>query len=511
VRREIILIVLVLLCPSLVYALTGKGTENSPYLIQSLADFDEFAADPNYWDDYIQLNCDIDLAGRTYTTAVIAPDIDCLSYFNFEGIPFTGVFDGADHRIINLTIDTSGIPNDFLGLFGMISSQQAHVKKLRLENVSITGADFNMDLDNSVNFGALCGELHDATISDCYVSGSLSKASGAGGLCGENFQGSIANCFANVSVTGFGTSGGLCGINWSGTIINCHAEGQVTSDYAVLMGGLCGHNYLYGVINNSSASGAVIGGQSSLSIGGLCGGNESYSIINGCYATGSVTGGMYSHGLGGLSGGNGSNCTISNSYAAGSVESGDSSGNIGGLCGGNSGVIINCYAVGFITCGDDSYSLGGLCGYQSNDTSEMINCFWDVETSNMTIGFNLNPYQPGSIINVLGLTTAQMQDPNTFISSSWDFVGEDTNGTNDYWRMCVDGIDYPRMSWEYSINGDFACPDGVGTDDLLSVSNNWLNSEELDPGFNYPCDPTFDGVTNLADYVVLAENWLEEN
>jgi hypothetical protein len=96
----------------------------------------------------------------------------------------------------------------------------------------------------------------------------------------------------------------------------------------------------------------------------------------------------------------------------------------------------------------------------------------------------------------------------TFTNYTWDFLNESANGTNDIWRMCLDGIDYPHLSWEYSINGDFTCPDGVNIDDVLSLSQNWLNSEELDPGFSYACDPTFDGVTNLADFVILAENWL---
>jgi hypothetical protein len=36
-------------------ALDGSGTEKDPCLIQSLADFDEFASDANYWDDYTRL------------------------------------------------------------------------------------------------------------------------------------------------------------------------------------------------------------------------------------------------------------------------------------------------------------------------------------------------------------------------------------------------------------------------------------------------------------------------
>ena len=87
-------------------SLSGSGTESDPYLIQSLADFDEFAGDPNYWDDHISLEVDIDLAGRTYTTAVIAPDTDNENdNWYFDSTPFTGVFAGNGHVINNLTID----------------------------------------------------------------------------------------------------------------------------------------------------------------------------------------------------------------------------------------------------------------------------------------------------------------------------------------------------------------------------------------------------------------------
>jgi len=50
--------------------LSGSGTEAKPYLIQLLTDFDEFAADPNYWAESVhtKLMSDIDLAGKTYYT-----------------------------------------------------------------------------------------------------------------------------------------------------------------------------------------------------------------------------------------------------------------------------------------------------------------------------------------------------------------------------------------------------------------------------------------------------------
>jgi hypothetical protein len=95
-----------------VFALTGSGSEIDPYLIQDLADFDEFANDPNYWKAgvYTQLECDPNLAGRVYTEAVIAPDTNNADW-QFNGIPYAGVFDGTDHRVSNLIIDDGGLGN----------------------------------------------------------------------------------------------------------------------------------------------------------------------------------------------------------------------------------------------------------------------------------------------------------------------------------------------------------------------------------------------------------------
>ena len=54
------------------------GTAAYPWLIEDLADFYEFASNSAYWAARVhtKLMTDIDLAGRTYTTAVIAPYID---------------------------------------------------------------------------------------------------------------------------------------------------------------------------------------------------------------------------------------------------------------------------------------------------------------------------------------------------------------------------------------------------------------------------------------------------
>lgn len=398
--------------------------------------------------------------------------------------------------------------------------------------------DLTSGTESSRSIGGLCGESSfGATIQDSYALGSVNivynyMSSYIGGLCGRNGYypftdltgDSIINCHANVTVTGGDYSeqvGGLVGLNThpDNTIINCSSAGMVTGQSVI--GGLCG--VTYGTISNCSSTGEVTGTRGGL--GGLCGGNA--GTISDCYATGNVTGGDGS--LGGLCGSNGGTIDtsfatgsvtgeyflgglcgtnwdgiISNCYAAGSVIGQKDSWGLGGLCGSNWDTINNCYAVGFITAGEDSENLGGLCGSQDGDTSEIANCFWDIDTSDMIDGVgNLDPDPVGAI----GLTTEQMQDPNTFLNTGWDFVGEDVNGTNDIWRMCVDGIDYPHLSHEYSINGDLACPDGIDLIDFSFLSGDW-QIEGLEP--YEPPDLTGDGIINIDDIVIFTEHWLED-
>ncbi len=200
---------------------TGSGTAEDPYQIWTAAEFDAIHCNQGDWDKHFRLMNDIDLGGYAYATAVIAP---------VQGIPFTGVFDGAGKMIFNLTIDATGQSNNFLGLFGRISGEQAQVKNLGLENVSIVGGD------NSYYLGGLCGENR-GTISECYVIGRVSGDSFLGGLCGRNSEGKIRNCYTISLVTGDDYLGGLCGQN-NGTISSCYAAGPVAGDSFV--GGLCG-------------------------------------------------------------------------------------------------------------------------------------------------------------------------------------------------------------------------------------------------------------------------------
>jgi len=260
----------------------------------------------------------------------------------------------------------------------------------------------------------------------------------------------------DVSIGGSRCVGGLVGIS-SGTISNCYSTGSVAGNGRV---------------------------------GGLVGGNSYYATIIDCYSTGSVTGtGDYVGGLVGWNGG-----TITNCYSTGSVTGTGSYSSVGGLVGGNNGTIIGCYSTGSLSGTD---YVGGLVG--SNVWGKISNSFWDVNTSG-------EPNSAGGI----GKTTAEMMTLLTFTSAGWDFTNETANGTNDYWRMCVNGVEYPLLSWQFALKGDFTCPDGVDILDLAFLVDKWLAECNETNNFCNRADINYDEIVNFPDFAILALHWLEE-
>jgi hypothetical protein len=74
--------------------------------------------------------------------------------------------------------------------------------------------------------------------------------------------------------------------------------------------------------------------------------------------------------------------------------------------------------------------------------------------------------------------------------------------------MCVDGVNYPLLWWQFDI-ADFTCPDGVDFIDFAVFANAWL-SDPTQVNWNGRCDiaePT-DNVINFLDLAVFAQHWL---
>ncbi len=302
--------------------LKGAGTVASPFYITSKADIE--AVNVKLFAHYVLMN-DIDMSGTIYNAAVIAPDTS--TNWGYQGIPFSGSFDGAGFKITGLTIEPT---NSYIGLFGQINAG---------------------------------GVVHSLSIEDCQV-GSFDSWYYVGSLCGYNY-GTIRNCSSSGSVSGYDSVGNLCGYN-DGIIQSCNSTGSVNgTNYA---GGLCGYNY-GGAILDSYSSAAVSG---TWEIGGLSGKNRNSSISR-CYSTGPVSG---SSSVGGLCGENYEGSTISDSYSISEVNGGWY---VGGLCGRNSSsAISNCYSSGPVTA--QSTTVGGLCSENFGSVS-VTDCFWDLQTS----------------------------------------------------------------------------------------------------------------------------------
>jgi len=216
------------------FTLQGLGSEDNPYRIRNSFEFDLFGAKPEYWDDHIRLQCDVDLSGRTYPDAVIAP-YPIPPPPGAEVPSFTGVFDGNGHRIVGLTIDAVGAGRIYVALFGQMDG--ATVKSLGVEDVHIS-TDYHA--------GAIVGDNDGGTISQCYSTGYVEGGTEVGGLASNSTQRSwipeiavVTNCYSTTTVSGTGRVGGLLGHN-SGTVSNCYSTGDVAGDEYV--GGLIGRN-----------------------------------------------------------------------------------------------------------------------------------------------------------------------------------------------------------------------------------------------------------------------------
>lgn len=382
------------------------------------------------------------------------------------------VFDWDKYTVLSNDIDMVGRlyfpPVYFNGIF---NGNNFEIRNLSIHSISIGNSSqiglfkvlngsvrnlglVDVNIEGGSSVGSLAGRC-DGNITECYAEGTVSGMSTVGGLVGNN-NGTIKNSHADTNVTNTGSNtGGLVGYN-DGTIIGCHATGNVAGgDYVT--GGLSGYN-MQGTIMSCYATGDVFGQDW---IGGLVGMNNTSVLIE-CYAKGGVNGRS----------------------------------KVGGLVGFNSrGKIANCYSTGKPTGTSD---VGGLSGSKSTggvyeDTSN----YWDVQTSEIFT----------SAMGT-GKPSYQMKEIDTFLNAGWDFLGESTNGHNYIWRMCVDGIDYPHLSWEYAQMGDFACGDGTDILDLQALAEHWLLTEALNATtFSYACDANRDGVIDLIDFSVLGVNW----
>jgi large repetitive protein len=374
-------------------------------VINSIAELQLIGNDPSY-----PLNGNYVLGNDIDASATVTWN----SGAGFEPIgndanPFIGVFDGQNYTITEYY-------SFFNGVFGYVAAP-ATIHNLGIVSVEISGGGGGI--------GGLVGVNYGGTVSECYVTGTISTdALEVGGLVGTNYDGgTVSGCYATCTISGDDYVGGLVGMNYEGMITGCYATGAVT------------------------------GGPGA---GGLVGGNLFWSTITQCYAAGDVS--SYHTSIGGLVGENGGLVTAC--YATGTVTGLDEATGLGGLVGDNGGTIINCYATGYVS---GYYETGGLVG---NSNSEVVTaCFWDINATN----------QAGSVGGGTGLNTSQMLQDTEFVTAGWDFT--------TVWSIIPDTT-YPWLQvLDYSLAG---YPNPCDPDkDKPTITVSGLNPINIECGTSY--------------------------
>ncbi|MEN6307420.1 MAG: GLUG motif-containing protein [Anaerohalosphaeraceae bacterium] len=377
----------------------GSGTAEDPYQIWTPQEMNTIGLNSGDWGSHFKLMTDIDMSIYTGTQYKIIGN--STTYF-------TGTFDGNGHVIRNLTYTTTEAVN-YVGVFGYASN--AIIKNLAIENVNLSAkASYSGEL---YYIGGLVGYQSYSTITNCYITGSVTFS----------------------SPSSFSFAGGLAGYQYFGTISNCYNTGSVTASSsssspssAAQAGGLVGQ-LAYGILTNCYNAGSVAALTPLSEAGGLVA-QEMFATIINCYNTGLVTA---------------SSPSSSHSCA-------------GGLVGYPwYGTITSSYSTGVVTSSSSSYDIGGLAGY--NPQSTMNGCFWDTQNSGLSNGVGR-----GDSSGAAGKTTIEMKTLSTFTLADWDFI--------ETWSI-EDNQTYPFLKLTYP-TGDIDLNKQVDLLDLVLLSKHWL-------------------------------------
>ena len=189
----------------------------------------------------------------------------------YREVFFSGTFEGSDHRIIGLFFDVENHNNSLFG----------YCKNAVVKNLGVTNSYCGGLVKKNTAYGDGM-----AMISNCYNTGKT--VNGNGGVVGSNYANDsgkaiISNCYNAGFVNGYEGSeiGGVVGKNSardSGTAIitDCYNTGTVKGKDDVDLGGVVGENYAgesgTAIVSKCYNSGAILG-ESVGRIGGIAGTN----------------------------------------------------------------------------------------------------------------------------------------------------------------------------------------------------------------------------------------------
>ena len=352
--------------------LSGAGTEEDPFLIESVDDFKKFVQ-MHPAGSYKQ-TCDLNLSGfKAQTGGAIV---------NVAGEPFKGVYDGGGHKITGLQLNDTNTGSN-AALFHTVS-----------------GTVKNLTIDSSCSFtarqwvGSFALYLKDGgTLENCVNEASVTCKPSDKMQGGSDYT---LNCFAGGIVARTDSSWRNVAQN---QITSCRNDGSVTVDPAdVANGSFASAGGLVGgaanvKISRSANTGAVSNAKSRPSYygtdgnytGGLVGQIDPIDAFGvkteliGCLNTGKVSGGCNVGGIAGKVNNKGGSVLIESCRSLGNVHATNETDvqNAGGILGCGYAEIYNCDSAAAITGETTAASAyrGAIVGYLRRENSVISRCF----------------------------------------------------------------------------------------------------------------------------------------
>ena len=438
------------------------GTEEKPFLIANLADWEAFATDActNGFDgQHIKMITNIGTEENPIETfinnttkSVFSGHIDGNNHELWVDLPART--NGDNHGRSGLITFTSGACIENLVLKGNISGSEYAIAggivadfygKTDISNVKIYANVSGKDTAAGI-VGYIRPESVGSTIIDCENYGNIASSSNiAGGIVGKNegketlIDGCVNKGDIRVSTK---TIGGIigCSIKNTITIKDCVNEGHILGATTQYIGGILGiasgdvtSCTIEHCVNKADITSDAGGVGGSANIGGIAGSARKTTISN-CYNYGSITVTTSVKRVGGIIGdfgGTMSNCY--NGYSPEEIEQGKTQGTIqvvgdysGGIMGANDAMSTITNVVNYMNVVNESTgSVGGIAGLM-NTSSTLTNC---VNHGNITGTYNVG----GLIGRVAGsktLTLVNCVNSGT-IKVNENFAVDDIGGTNN--------------------------------------------------------------------------------
>ena len=378
--------------------LAGKGTEEEPYLIESIEDLVTFSNNVSggnsYEEKVVKLGINLDFNSTLSYVDYTRTDYGDINKANGTEelktelttgggfIPignaekqFKGTFDGGAHTIKNLYISAT---SDYMGLFGYCGDKSS-IKNIVISNVNITSTEDYV--------GGLAGRNYGTIDRVKTEGGEITAKQYVGGITGWS-NGEITSCSNDGEIRGERHVGGIAGYSEKSIVDNCNNNGIIIGDgvlntdqnYHVDAGGIVGYATSQSEIRNSHNYNEVKTiaetGKTKIIVGGIVGAARGKSTIYNCYNEGKI--GTLENGIlqvGGICGAVWEGTTVTKCYNKKEINGRSFVGGVAGNAGYKSTIVIdNCYNIGEVK-GITNY-IGGICGVDSSTIGTTItNCY----------------------------------------------------------------------------------------------------------------------------------------